>query len=615
MLRPEHMTKLSIIGPKTMEKKLVEKLHELKVVHIVDHVKDEMLDIGSPFENAEELSDLIIKLKAMISFIKISPKNFSKDVETYRKKKKKLKYNDVKRLILKLYNVFTKNVKKLKELDNEIKITKNQLEKIKILKKLGIDSKLLEEYSYLSYFVGYLNRTKALEKELSNITEDYTLHKTTYKNNNLVLLFVVKNKKEAVQKVLEKRNFTTIDFSNVIGVKSNFLNILYFEKKIRKLEKETNKLKKELEIFKYNWSKQIVIYEDFLSDEAEKAEAPLRFASTEKAFFIKSWLPTKKLEKTKNILNELTNKRILIQEEKITDEDDIPIKLRNPRAIKNFEFFMHLYSLPKYKELDPTFFVFLSFPLFFGFMLGDMGYGLVTLALFWFLKNKFPKARGFFNILIFASIATIFFGALFGEFFGEEVLFGYHLPHIISRAHQLNELLYISIAIGIVHVNIGLLIGFYNAIILHGFKKAVFEKLSWIILEIGIVLTLFNSLFVGVVVGAIAIIMLYLGEGFKGIIELPSLFSNILSYARLMAIGVASVQLAIVINEFAKEFFHHGGFMILAGILILIVGHVINIALGILAPFLHSLRLQYVEFFTKFFHGGGKDYVPFGLKE
>ncbi|KHO46844.1 MAG: V-type ATP synthase subunit I, V-type H+-transporting ATPase subunit I, partial [archaeon GW2011_AR3] len=111
---------------------------------------------------------------------------------------------------------------------------------------------------------------------------------------------------------------------------------------------------------------------------------------------------------------------------------------------------------------------------------------------------------------------------------------------------------------------------------------------------------------------AVSIVLLWLGEGVKGLIEIPSIFSNILSYARLMAIGLASVKLAEVVNEFATEFIHQGGIYIFYAVLLLVVGHVINNALGIIGPFLHSLRLHYVEFFTKFFKGGGKEYIPFG---
>ena len=303
------------------------------------------------------------------------------------------------------------------------------------------------------------------------------------------------------------------------------------------------------------------------------------------------------------------------------NEDKVPVKLKNPKYARAFEFFIDLYSMPSYKEIDPTFFVFLTFPIFFGMMLGDIGYGLMSLIAFWILKKKMPKAKNFFNILLLASFVSVLFGFLFGEFFGEEKILQFELPHLLSRVHDMFTLMYIAIAIGIVHVNIGLIIGFVNELKSHGFMHAIYAKASWIVLEIGIALlalSYFGKISVSPLIGSIffglSILMLLKGEGIKGLIELPSILTNVMSYARLMAIGLSSVILAVIINDSSKEFFHKGGFFILIGVFILIVGHVINILLGLLGSFLHSLRLHYVEFFSKFFHGGAKKYQPFGMK-
>jgi len=319
-------------------------------------------------------------------------------------------------------------------------------------------------------------------------------------------------------------------------------------------------------------------------------------------------------------LERVTKKRIFIQTREIEEKDKIPVKLDNPKLVKPFEFFMDLYALPKYKEIDPTFFVFLTFPLLFGFMLGDMGYGLTVLIVARLLKKAIPKGGRLFDVMSFASLATIFFGALFGEFFGFEVLFGYELPHILSRAHQINTLLYVAVGVGIIHINWGLINGFYNVLKHHGLFEAVCEKLSWIIFESGVALLALSyleilalSVYYGYALILISVTLLYLGEGVKGLVELPSIFSNILSYARLMAIGLASVELAIVINEFAAGFVSSGTILgVIFATLLMVVGHAINIGIGILGSFLHSLRLHYVEYFSKFFEGGAIRYKPFG---
>ena len=226
------------------------------------------------------------------------------------------------------------------------------------------------------------------------------------------------------------------------------------------------------------------------------------------------------------------------------------------------------------------------------------------------------EGKALLDIMIWASIATILFGFVFGEFFGEEFL----QNPLLKRADNVSGMMVVAVFVGFLHINLGLILGFYNKLKHHGLKHAICEKGSWMLLELGVILIvadLFLKIFsfgfiAGVFVVLIALVLLYMGEGVRGFIELPAIFSNMLSYARLFAIGLSSVSLALVINKFAEGFFHQGGLMVVVGVFILVLGHVINLALGILGPFLHALRLHYVEFFGKFFEGGGKRFSPFG---
>ncbi|MDP6704390.1 MAG: V-type ATPase 116kDa subunit family protein, partial [archaeon] len=312
--------------------------------------------------------------------------------------------------------------------------------------------------------------------------------------------------------------------------------------------------------------------------------------------------------------------KIHIECEEASEEDGLtpPTELINPKIVDSFEVFIDLYSKPTYKEIDPTNFIFLTFPLFFGFILGDVGYGFITLALFGFLKTKMRSetGRGLMNALILASLATIVFGFVFGEFFGVEP---YH--PLIPRAHNINMMLGISLVVGIVHINLGYLLGLINEYRKGGIGYMVQHTGSWVFFELAAILVILqyldmltfaysNYIVYGVLVASIA--LLYKGHGIIGIIELPAILSNILSYARLFAVGLASVALAMVINDFTGVFLYAGGFGYVAGTITLVLGHTINILLGILGGFLQSLRLHYVEFFTKFYKGGGEAYLPFG---
>jgi V/A-type H+-transporting ATPase subunit I len=304
-------------------------------------------------------------------------------------------------------------------------------------------------------------------------------------------------------------------------------------------------------------------------------------------------------------------------------EEEIPIALENPNVAKPFELLTNIFALPKYKELDPTLFIFLIFPIFFGMMLGDIGYGLICLGAFLLLKGKL-KSEGWqslLNILIYSSLVTIFFGFLYGEFFGFEEIGGYKLPHVLSRMHAIPQLLLITVGIGAFHVNFGLALGFYNEFKRHGVIRAMQEKGSWILLQIGVGLLALAYLkmltiptFLGGLIALLSLGLLISSEGFIAIFEIPTLMSNLLSYTRLAAIGLSSVCIAYTINNFASMFLKLGGAYLILMVLCLIFGHIGNTILGVFAPFLQALRLHYVEFFTKFYEGGGIKYDPFGYK-
>ncbi len=392
------------------------------------------------------------------------------------------------------------------------------------------------------------------------------------------------------------------------------------------LIQEKDELEQELHSIHNEYRSFILTAEDFLAREIEKAETPLRLATTDNTFLIEGWVPAEKVECAQDTLKrETDDNTFLIELESVDGE--MPTCADTPKPFKPFDAIVDMYATPRHDEISPTLLIAFTFPLFYGIMLGDLGYGISLLGLVLFLKTRFttPGWKSLLNVLQYSSYYTMAFGVVYGEFFGFELfnilgihtIAGLHMP----LAHRLDEiipLLVASVGIGVVHLTMGYVLGFINVYRNTGLKHAIFEKGSWIgIMYCLIGILVFPAyLYAFAAVLVLCLALLYLGEGLQGIIEIFSLISNLVSYTRLLAIGLSSVGIALALNKVVFDVIMPMGTVYgVVGIPLLICGHTLNLALGILASFLHSIRLQYVEFFNKFYQGGGVRFMPLGIKK
>ncbi|WP_336001382.1 V-type ATP synthase subunit I [Halorientalis halophila] len=374
-------------------------------------------------------------------------------------------------------------------------------------------------------------------------------------------------------------------------------------------------------------------------------------------------------------------------------DEDPPVVQDNPGPAKPFEALVGVINRPKYSEFDPTVLLFLTFPAFFGFMIGDLGYGILYIVLGYWLYSSFDSdmLRSLGGVGIWAGAFTAIFGILYGEIFGfhyiAEYLWGGSAP--IHKGLQpyhstwAQAWLVISLLAGMVHLAIGWVLDFVHNFQSHGFGDAMGESGSWLLMLFGIWAWIFGGAFgsapgllygsdsvfnghplplgfaglpepfglVGLGAFFVGLVLLVNAEPVEGV-EFLNVLVNVLSYTRIAAVLLAKAAMAFVVNllvfgvyvteEHGGEAWHFGtGGMpeagttyhgyevveimfgglvhsgvagILVGILILVIGHLLVLALGVTSAGLQGVRLEYVEFFGKFYEGGGRKYTPFGYE-
>lgn len=345
-------------------------------------------------------------------------------------------------------------------------------------------------------------------------------------------------------------------------------------------------------------------------------DAEARCAATTHAFVLEGWVPSASVPELQQRLGRAFGNEVIVQ---ALAEDQwaaatAPVALSNPPLFRPFEALVRLMPLPRYGTIDPTPYVAVCFPLLFGVMLGDVGYGAV-LGLGAILLGARAQAgswrRTVAAIALPCSIFSIIFGFVFGEVFG--TLGRSWLPWhpLIDRERSMLAALALTGGLGLVHIVLGLVLGTIASwrgerrqAIGHGVTAVM------LLLIVAALLAAFRVLprgfFTPAVIGVlVAFPILIFAEGMLGPIELLSTVGNVMSYARIMALGTASVMMAAVANRLVGAV---GS--VVVGVAFALLFHVVNFALGLFSPTIQALRLHYVEFFNQFYSPGGEPYRP-----
>ncbi len=393
--------------------------------------------------------------------------------------------------------------------------------------------------------------------------------------------------------------------------------------RMSEIPEELWEIERQLSYLATQWCDKLATWRDVLRDQTDANSILSFLGETDMTFVIMGWVPSDQFEKVKETLRSKLGDVFFVQPLPLTSEmkKRAPVSLNNPGPAKPFESLVSLLALPRYGHIDPTSLMALFMPIFFGMILGDIGYGLLLLGLSLVLMRKFKQgvARDISIVLVMGAVWSTLFGILFGEVFGTlGEHFGLH-PLWFDRAsaEHVSALLIMTLAVGAVHITLGLLLGVW---------EAARDRSRGHLLERGGMLLGLISLFLivsiltnylpndfmtpaicGLIIG---IVLLGASLGWLGIvmgpIEFIGLIGNVLSYLRIAAIGLASVYLAKVANDMAGMVGN-----LIVGVILAVLIHALNLVLGIFSPTIHSLRLHYVEFFRKFYEGGGRPYQPF----
>jgi V/A-type H+/Na+-transporting ATPase subunit I len=389
------------------------------------------------------------------------------------------------------------------------------------------------------------------------------------------------------------------------------------------IAQETRRIFQELSELAASWLPRLVAWRETLKDRVEANRVLSRFGETDLTFVLAGWIPKAELKKVQDALQVEIGEAIFTHVLPLTPEmkPRAPVLLHNPPPSRPFESLVNLLALPRYGHIDPTRLMALFLPIFFGMMLGDIGYGVMLLAISLSVVRKFKKGvlRDVLIVLALGSVWAIFFGFLFGEAFGTlGEQFGLH-PLWFERTspEYITSLLVMTVAIGAAHTLLGLVLGIWEGVKDRS-RSQLLERGGMLVGLIGLFLLvgvlaeylpggLRSISIAGIITG---IVLLGASHGWLGIlmgpIEFIGLIGNILSYLRIAAIGLASVYLAKVANDVAGLVGN-----LIVGIILAVLIHSLNLVLGAFSPSIHSLRLHYVEFFRKFYEGGGRPYQPY----
>jgi V/A-type H+-transporting ATPase subunit I len=642
-----------LVGPREKLPSVIETLYELRLIHILDYRgEDETFHVGKPLPPAAVLSEDLLKLRSIANILA---------VKAPKKEAEEVRIDQLREKILSLELNITEEDEARKKAQTLIADLDRRIEELRPFAALGLPLEAYRGYETIAPLVGRIAR-EVPEADLEDLPAE------VFDAPGVIAVFTTKANVDRAQTILGKFGFAQLEIPPGEGSPTDLLEAAVADRE--KWQKRLEEIQGRLDTLREKYATFVVAAEEALEIEVDKAEAPLRFAVSDHTFVVDGWVPHARI---RDLRSRLEAEGIFVESEGSHDgleESEPPVLLRNPKPAKPFEFLIHLYSTPSYHELDPTVFLFIAAPFFFGFMIGDAGYGVLFIVMgivaslrlnresIWW-KIFFVTAVGGFWALV---LGLFVFGDAFGMPFHpapghmEELSwesFGIFVPlqPMIHKTFAIADMMYLSLLFAALHLGAGYVFGFVNEIG-HN-KKHALAKLGWFSCLFGLFTLLTYTLswipndspgvahwvwtvplawfprtietnlsgFVGKPIPLVSLILIFgaflaLTESVIAPIEIAGLLANIMSYTRLAGLGIGKAAIAAAFNTIILEGLVRSGQVgyLILGIIFLVLSQLLVFLLGWISAGIQALRLNYVEAFIKFFKGNGTPFRPFGAR-
>lgn len=653
------MQRVTLCALKKNRKKILELLQRFGIIEINDTI---------PEDSVFRKSDVTAAVTLLNKNVDCG-KEALKILEAYTDEKKPFlgMLNGRKEVSPEIYDEFSKKYDSIVGVANNIcSLTKQIAEQKAEILRLKTQRDMLNPWisldipmnfsgtKYTSAFIGTLPEEWTLEQIYEHLAEQMPINVdiiSTSRSQTCIFVLCSKEKEQSVSELLRGCGFS---YTSVSSDKAPAEQIRDIEKQIADTELAVSDEKKQIASL-LSYREDIRFLVDYNTMRAEKYGVIGHLLQSKNVFVITGYMP----EKDKHYLEDTLTKKYeaAVEFEQPDEDENVPVLLKNNGFSKPLEGVVESFSMPGKGETDPTTAMSFFYYMLFGLMLSDAAYGALIMlgcafGLLRFRKTIEESMRNTLKMYFFCGMFTTFWGVMFGSYFGDIIsvvsstFFGKTVsvaPVWFFPVKEPMRMLTISMLIGIIHLFTGLGMKLYQLVKQKNYKAVIYDVVFWYILLIGCILKLLSmQMFtdilslkfvlpstigtaggIAAVVGAVGIVLTNGRESknpfkrfLKGLYSLYGItgyLSDVLSYSRLLALGLATGVICTVINKMASMTVK-GPLGIIPFTLVFIIGHLMNIAINALGAYVHTNRLQYVEFFGKFYEGGRKKFSPFSVK-